>query len=90
MLIEPSIIKMPDASFPVSMNTGCSVPYTAPQNGNKCTKAFSCKPYAYNSDSCVDCTYDPCSYKLGVGIVGAGMGIVGTGVSIGISIAGPT
>lgn len=80
MLFKPSIIKLPESAFPVTRTTGCQS-YTAPQNGYRCRTAFSCQPYAYNSDSCVDCDYTTCSYTLG-------MGVLATGVTIGGAAAG--
>lgn len=83
MLIKPSILKAPVSSFSVNNTVGCSVPYTAPGNGNyKCLKAFSCNPYSYNSNSCVDCSYTTCSYTLG----GTAVTVV---VTVGIAIAAP-
>lgn len=76
---------MPDATFPISANTGCSTPYTAPENGYKCKTAFSCQPYAYNSNSCVDCEHTTCSYTLGGTIV-----TVGVTIGVGIVTAAPT
>ena len=76
MLIKPSIITLPDANFPVNNTVGCtSGTYYAPSGGKRCTRGFSCQPYSYNANSCVDCTYNTCSYTLGVGVVGAGIGV---------------
>ena len=74
MLMKPSIITLPDYSFPVNNTVGCtSGTYYAPDGrGGRCTRGFSCQPYSYNANSCVDCTYNTCSYTLGVGVVGVG------------------
>ena len=77
MLIRPSIIKMPAASYPINpiAKVGCTTHvYRAPDK-SECTKGFACKPYAVNMNDCVDTTY--CGFTLGGTAVIGVIGVIG-------------
>ena len=70
MLHKPSIIKLPDSTFPFDNSTiGCaSSGYTG------CRRQFSCKPYD-GSGGCIDCSYSTCGASLAGGGIAAAIAV---------------
>lgn len=71
MLIRPSIMKMPNAAYPLTTAPkGCtSGTYYAPDGSEPCTRGFSCKPFKGNMNDCVDTSYCGASLGATVGVV---------------------
>ena len=71
MLIKPSIMKMPNAAYPLATAPrGCtSGTYYSPDGSEICTDGFRCKPFSGNFNDCVDTSYCGAGLKATVGVV---------------------